>query len=61
MLNKRRTAILVLLCLLGTVSLSAQTADEWYTNKQIIDIRFTGLNSVSETELNGIVRPYILR
>ncbi|MBF9017251.1 MULTISPECIES: outer membrane protein assembly factor BamA [unclassified Oceanispirochaeta] len=61
MLNKRWTAFLVLLILLGTVTLSAQTATEWYTNKQIIDIRFTGLKTVSETELNGIVRPYISR
>ncbi|MDC7233440.1 MAG: POTRA domain-containing protein [Spirochaetales bacterium] len=61
MLKKRWTAFLLLICILGTVSLSAQTAGEWYSNKQIIDIRFTGLKTVSETELNGIVRPYISR
>ncbi|QEN07658.1 outer membrane protein assembly factor BamA [Oceanispirochaeta crateris] len=60
MLNKRWTVFIILL-ILGTVSLSAQSADDWYVNKQIVDIRFTGLNTVSETELNGIVRSYISR
>ncbi|MDA3957977.1 outer membrane protein assembly factor BamA [Oceanispirochaeta sp.] len=60
MLNKRWTVFLLLI-ILGTVTLTAQTTEDWYVNKQIVDIRFTGLNAVSETELNGIVRPYIAR
>jgi len=53
--------ILILLTVLP-MSLSAQQSDEeWYLGKTIIDIRFTGLDTVSATELSGLVREYISR
>jgi len=58
MLNKKWTGFL-LMVLVGISTIHAQTADDWYVNKQIVDIKFTGLKTVSETEVNGIVRPYI--
>lgn len=51
--------IFILLTLI-TFSLPAQqNDDEWYLGKTIVDIRFTGLDSVSSTELSGLVREYI--
>jgi len=51
--------VFLLLILTGFTTLYAQTAEDWYVNKQIVDIKFTGLKTVSETEVNGIVRSYI--
>ncbi len=58
MLNKFWTVCLVLLLSL-TAGLSAQSAEDWYLDKTIVDIRFTGLDAVSVNELKGIIRPYI--
>ncbi len=61
MLNKKFTVLPILLFVVATLTISAQSNTGWYVNKQIVDIRFTGLSTVSETELNGIVRPYLSR
>ena len=57
----RRTLILLLLLAVFTSFSGAQTADdgEWYLGKTIERIRFDGLSSVAETELVGLVRPYV--
>jgi outer membrane protein insertion porin family len=52
----RRT--LAILLILIAVPLLAQESD-WYVGQTITDIRFVGLSSVSESELEPIVEPYI--
>ncbi len=55
-----RKLLLVLVTLLAApLFLAAQEADEWYLDKPIADIVFEGLETVSETELEGIVQPFI--
>jgi outer membrane protein insertion porin family len=58
MLNMRFPLILVILTTLA-FKLAAQEDPNWYQNKPIVDIRFSGLDTVSDTELKGIVRQYI--
>ncbi len=58
MLKLRLPLIFVILGSIIT-GLSAQEDPNWYQNKPILDIRFSGLDAVSETELKGIVRPYV--
>ncbi|OQY34887.1 MAG: outer membrane protein assembly factor BamA [Spirochaetaceae bacterium 4572_59] len=58
MLKVRFPLILVILTIL-TFNLAAQEDPNWYQNKPILDIRFSGLDAVSETELKGIVRQYV--
>ncbi len=53
-----------LLCLVGLFlvflfSAVAQDASEWYMNKPISKIYFTGLESVQDRELQAIISPYI--
>ncbi|MCF7939671.1 MAG: outer membrane protein assembly factor BamA [Spirochaetales bacterium] len=47
--------------LAGIVGAQEENAgeDDWYIGATIEDIRFEGLDTVSETELTGIVSPYI--
>lgn len=55
---KRLLATIVVL----SFALSAYTQQddpEWYLNEPIVDITFEGLESVSRSELRGIVEPYI--
>ncbi|TVR29877.1 MAG: outer membrane protein assembly factor BamA [Spirochaetaceae bacterium] len=48
--------------LLLPLAVQAQAADdEWFQNKPIADIRFEGLRSVSPSELQGIIDPFIGR
>lgn len=54
----RRTLAAFLLFFL-VVPLFAQDDGEWYQGQTIRDIRFTGLSSVSESELKPIVEPYV--
>ena len=58
MLKVRFPLILVILTTL-TFTLTAQEEPDWYQDKPILDIRFSGLDAVSETELKGIVRQYV--
>ncbi|MFW5800787.1 MAG: outer membrane protein assembly factor BamA [Spirochaeta sp.] len=55
----RRFALLFLLCL--PLALSAQEDDntEWYQNKPIADITFSGLRNVDRNDLSGITEDYI--
>ncbi|MFW5684913.1 MAG: outer membrane protein assembly factor BamA [Spirochaetota bacterium] len=54
----RRTLATILLILL-TLPLFAQDDGAWYVGQTIRDVRFVGLSSVSESELEPIVEPYI--
>ncbi|MFW6214358.1 MAG: outer membrane protein assembly factor BamA [Alkalispirochaetaceae bacterium] len=49
----------VLLALLITVPLFAQSDGEWYQDKPIQDITFEGLETVSRNELGTIIEPYL--
>lgn len=42
-----------------SVTVSAQSSDEWYLNKPIRDVVFEGLETVTENELSLIVEPFI--
>ena len=60
MLKRTFYAINILFLLLFTSTAFAQQNDEeWYLGKTIVDINFTGLDTVSSTELSGLVREYI--
>ena len=56
---KLRFSLIFLILTTIVIPLTAQDDPDWYQNKPILDIRFSGLDAVSETELKGIVRPYI--
>ena len=51
------TAIVTYLLLAGAVS--AQEGTDWYLNQPIRDIRFEGLVSVPQSDLDPIIRPFI--
>lgn len=52
--------IAVVLVTASLVSLHAQEEDpDWYLNKEILDIEFDGLQTVSENELRLVVEPFI--
>ncbi len=54
----RRTLPALLILMIFAVPISAQDG-EWYVGQTIRDIRFVGLSSVSQSELDPIVEPYI--
>ncbi len=47
----------IVIFLLSSLVIFAQ--EEWYLNKPIVDLTFSGLDTISENELKPIVRPYI--
>jgi len=51
----------VLLLTIATTTLYAQEQAEWYLNEPIRDIRFEGLETISESELFAVVEPFIDR
>lgn len=51
--------IYILILLLLSVGLFAQTDDEWYFDTPIVDVQFEGLENTSENDLQGIVEPFI--
>ncbi|MBN1687285.1 MAG: outer membrane protein assembly factor BamA [Spirochaetales bacterium] len=59
----RKGVLLFLLLFLVFYTASAQTGDNssetWYLNKPVENITFKGLVNVSETELDGVIEPYI--
>lgn len=60
MLKRTFHALNILIFLLLSQTVFAQQNDEeWYLGKTIVDVRFTGLDTVSSTELSGLVREYI--
>ena len=60
MLKRTFYTINILFLLFVTSTAFAQQNDEeWYLGKTIVDVKFTGLNTVSSTELSGLVREYI--
>ncbi|MBT3271908.1 MAG: outer membrane protein assembly factor BamA, partial [Spirochaetales bacterium] len=55
-----RKGILIVLILVVPISfLPAQSEEDWYIGKPIEDIRFVGLENISENDLEGIIAPYI--
>lgn len=53
----RKVVPFLLLALIITASAFAQ--DTWYQNKPIEEIRFVGLNNVSESDLAGVIEPFV--
>jgi outer membrane protein insertion porin family len=51
--------LIIFLLLLPFYVLFAQEEEEWYLGKPIADIKISGLDTVSESELLPLVRPYI--
>ena len=49
----------IIILLVISMGLYAQTDEDWYFNIPIIDIQFEGLENVSENDLQGIVEPFI--
>lgn len=47
------------LLVVGATVVHAQSDAEWYLDKPIEDIRFDGLDTVSENELDGVTDPFI--
>ncbi len=58
MINKK--VVLFLLCLVCMmVGAFSQNSDDWYYNKEIVDIDFIGLNSVDVLDLDSIVASFL--
>jgi outer membrane protein insertion porin family len=57
--GERKFVFLVLLAGTFVFSGFAQEAEEWYQGKPIQNVVFTGLSHVRESELNGVMEPYI--
>lgn len=57
MLRLRRVTTILLLCVSGLAF--AQSDAEWYLNKPIQDIEFSGLDTIDENELSAIIEPFI--
>lgn len=55
----RRIRAILILFVLPLFALAAQTTTEWYMNKPIANITFTGLHNVTIGQLQGIINPYI--
>ncbi len=55
----QRLILLAGLFFFFSMGISAQQTSDWYVGKPIKDIKFTGLEHVSENELRGIVQPYV--
>ncbi|MGI9256108.1 MAG: outer membrane protein assembly factor BamA [Salinispira sp.] len=51
--------VYIIILLVVSMGLYAQTDEDWYFNIPIIDIQFEGLTNVSENDLQGIVEPFI--
>ncbi len=58
-MHRRRLVLLILTLALTPAILFAQSEEEWYLNKPIANIEFTGLETVKQNQLDPIVRPYI--
>ncbi len=56
---RKRLVVCALLLLPATTAFAQQDNDDWYLNEPIYDIVFDGLEYVSESELEGIVEPFI--
>lgn len=56
-MRKNIITVLLLFLLVSTVNIYSQAA-EWYVNKPIEEIRFIGLNNISESELSGITEQF---
>ena len=50
---------LVILLTIFLIPVLSASADEWYTDKKIEDVRFKGLKNITESELEGITSEYI--
>lgn len=52
---------LVILLLLSTLKLFTQDGSDrnWYLNKKIVDIRFSGLETIGENELRAVTKEYV--
>ena len=59
----RIIVLMLYLIAIPVIALFAQTTDgddaEWYLEKPIADIRFKGLENISETDLQGITSDFI--
>lgn len=55
----RKLLVLVVLALIPLYAAVAQTDSQWYLNKPIKDITFTGLVHVKLSDLDGVIKPYI--
>ncbi|MGC9311924.1 MAG: BamA/OMP85 family outer membrane protein, partial [Sediminispirochaetaceae bacterium] len=53
--------LFVLVILLLSTGIFAQQTDVWYLDKPIVEIKFEGLQHVSQSELDPIVEPFIGR
>lgn len=55
----KKIGFLLLFFSFFVAGMNAQEDPNWYVDKPIVDIRFNGLKNISESELDGIVAPYI--
>ena len=56
---KRLLAVFLLMIAAGLYFLSAQESDDWYYGKPIRDIKFNGLDNVTESDLRGITERFV--
>ncbi len=56
---RKRLGVCALLLLLPTIAFAQNDDPDWYLDEPIYDIVFDGLEFISESELDGIVEPFI--
>ena len=56
---KRLLAVFLLMITAGLSFVAAQESEDWYYDKPIRDIKFKGLDNVSESDLRGITERFI--
>lgn len=56
---KRLLSVFLLVLVAGLTLLPAQESDDWYYGKPIRDIKFKGLDNVSESDLRGITERFL--
>ncbi len=58
MANKKKI-LSVLLIIVMTVCAFSQTSDDWYYDKEIVNIDFIGLKSIEAADLESVVSPFL--
>lgn len=57
--HKAKITVFMLLCLIFSVCVFAQEAEDWYYSKTIAAVDFDGLESVKKSDLSGIIKSYV--
>lgn len=54
----RRKLVLILILALVVISMTAAANSEWYYNKEIKEFSYSGVQNISEADINNVLYPY---